>query len=168
MVLSEVVEKLGSGFVSSSITLVTGAAENVINVFFPDTTMETPSVDTLVLGGLLVHCWGPVVDKLCKLKASAGGEVFEGRSQVFPIDIVECGVGPVGRVRDDGDETFAESRSSGSSCDKFILFLGFKLAFVKEGSTSSRDPIGEVAYMPWVVVVGFSADIVSKAVSMSL
>ncbi len=63
-----------------------------------------------------------------------------------------------------GDETFAESGSGSSSGDVVILFLGDKFTLMKEGSMSAWDPIGEVAYMTWLLVVSVSANVVSEAV----
>ena len=59
MVGSKVVEEHNLRFCLGSITLVTGAVEYVVNVFFPCTTVETSSVDVFVLGGTLVQCWCP-------------------------------------------------------------------------------------------------------------
>jgi hypothetical protein len=59
------------------------------------------------------------------------------------------------------DEAFTHLRSSGSSANIFILFLGYELSLVEEGSSSTWDPIWEVVYLPWVLVVHFGTYILS-------
>jgi hypothetical protein len=169
MVGSKVVEEHNLGFCLGSIASVTGAVEYVVNVFFPCTTVETSLVDTVVLGGTLVQCWCPIVGILCKLESLASGEVLEGGAQIFPINIIKSGIGPV--CRDEWvmllrlvDEVFAHLRRSSGSHNIFILLLGHQFAFMKEGGTSTGDPVGEVAYMPWVSVVYFGADVFGNAV----
>jgi hypothetical protein len=63
-----------------------------------------------------------------------------------------------------GDEAFVESGSSSSGGDVVVLFLGDKFTLIKEGSVSTWDPVGEVAYMMGLPVVSVGADVVSKAV----
>jgi hypothetical protein len=103
------------------------------------------------------------------LESSASGEVLEGGAQIFPINITKSGICPV--HMDEWvmslrlvDEAFAHARSSSGSHNIFILLLGHQFAFMKEGGMSTRDPVGEVAYMLWVLVVCFSADVIGDAV----
>jgi hypothetical protein len=68
----------------------------VIDIFLPCSTGKAAPVDTVVLGGPLVQCWGPVVSLLRKLKLLAFGESAKGGLYAFPVDIIERSSLPIG------------------------------------------------------------------------
>jgi hypothetical protein len=67
----------------------------VVDIFPPCSAGKTASVDTVVLGGLLVQCWSPVVGVLRKLELLAFGEVAKGGSYAFPVNIIKRGSLPM-------------------------------------------------------------------------
>ncbi len=57
--------------------LFAGASEDVIDIFFPGTTLEASLVNAVVLGSLLVESRCPVVGKFGKLISPSSGEILE-------------------------------------------------------------------------------------------
>jgi hypothetical protein len=75
---------------------------------------------------------------LRKLDLSAFGEVDEGGSYTFPINIIKRGSLPIGCKKGVVlfrflDKLLVESGSSGSHGDIVILFLGYQSAIMEKG-----------------------------------
>jgi hypothetical protein len=81
---------LAAGFTSS----ITGASENMIDIFLEASACKASSINTVVLSSSLVQHRSPVVGVLGQLELSALGKVTKGRSYTLPIDVVECGIFP--------------------------------------------------------------------------
>ena len=79
----------------------TGTAEHVINVLF-DIVLQvlackSLSIDTVVNPGEVMECWSPFVDVLCCLEVSSDGYGLHRGLNCFPINVIECVVGPICR-----------------------------------------------------------------------
>jgi hypothetical protein len=81
---------LAVGFTS----LITGALENMIDIFLEASACKASSINTVVLSSSLVQRRSPVVGVLGQLELSALGKVIKGQSYTLPINVVECGIFP--------------------------------------------------------------------------
>ena len=58
---------------------------------------KASSIDTVVDLGEVMECWSPFVGILCYLKALSNGYSFHRGPNCFPIDVIECIIGPIHR-----------------------------------------------------------------------
>jgi hypothetical protein len=83
-----------AGLAAGLTSLITGASENMIDIFLEASACEASLINTVVSSSLLVQRQSPVVGVLGQLELSALGKAIKGRSYTLPIDVVECGIFP--------------------------------------------------------------------------
>ena len=81
--------------------LFTGTVEHVIDVLFDVVLQvlacEASLINAVVNLGEVMECWSPFVCVLCYLEALSDGYSFHRGPNCFPIDVVECIIGPIHR-----------------------------------------------------------------------